>query len=405
MMIGCASSEPAEPGPEAADDGLITVAGTAPSVKLFGRAEPAQPGVCHADRLLLWLYQTANAGTSSVPSISALSYKGEYLCTDLTSSSNNRTTSHQYSLTVTGARRNSYGIRGLAYTEADKDLFTATPGGNPTEASLSLNIGAADANAETSFRCPELFWGNPYVDLSNYTSAGSVGNHDFHYCYRTPASNLNLKAQGKIYRLVSQYNMIVENIPAEVVKLELLATHYPYKVNLYGNGGNHHGTYYPNGWATVADCQGNQDVTVKDEEDHDVTVNVPVKTIVATVVNPSSKESLSTYLLPSEVSMALTMRVHYRSGKVKDFPVLPEKSVYMTGQESVYTHVPAALKKGDDANAFYIYDGVKQEFYSYSNVRVNIRADFDNVAAETTNAEIVIEVEPSFAGAHVFDVS
>ena len=59
---------------------------------------------------------------------------------------------------------------------------------------------------------------------------------------------------------------------------------------------------------------------------------------------------------------------------------------------------------GDSLGTLYIafHSGA---LYSYANVRVNLSGHFENVATDTGDAEITIEVEPNFEKEHHYEIA
>ena len=66
-------------------------------------------------------------------------------------------------------------------------------------------------------------------------------------------------------------------------------------------------------------------------------------------------------------------------------------------------HVGDNLKSGSD---LYVYNGNGGEycFYSYANVRINMSGRYDNIAVDTGESNIEIEVNPNFEDLHEFEI-
>lgn len=126
------------------------------------------------------------------------------------------------------------------------------------------------------------------------------------------------------------------------------------------------------------------------------------------IAEDQTEVTLSTFLLPSEKGMRLRMRVIYRPAtelaeqsdeekEYKDFNIRPAESHFITGSDAATYSVSDEIKDQDTGN-LYVYDNRDGHlcFYSYANVRVNIGGKFEDIAGESSNANITIEVIPGF---------
>ena len=265
----------------------------------------------------------------------------------------------------------------LAYTEADKSKFTAHIE-KRTNSTIRIN--------EPSCSTPELYYGILHLYDDNWNS--DFGKEpDVYYWYNIRDDYRTGNLEGRIFRIVSQVNLTVTEIPTEMVtRLELYADHYPMEITLNGT----HGTNYPVHAVTDAAKTSGNDFVLLDAVD---------------VAEGEETATLSSFLLPSEVGMHLKMRVVFAHGEAaREFDLLPQTSQYLTGTDATaYNVVDASLKHGSD---LVVYDGNAGKFcfYSYSNVRVNMNGAFNNIAAETGEANIHIEVDPDFEDTHHFDI-
>ena len=203
------------------------------------------------------------------------------------------------------------------------------------------------------------------------------------------ADNLSAPLYGRLYRIVSQLNVKITDIPAdEVEKLELYMYNYPTKITLHGT----HGKYYP--------------VTAVTDPAATTGIGADIAPVLLAAIGQitTGTVTLSSFLLPSEIGAYLRLRVTYKGGTTKEFNIQPAKSYFLTGTDAaVYSVNSPDLKNGND---LYVYDGRKRKycFYSYSNVRVNLSGKFENYATETSESDIVIEVEPNFEKHHDFPI-
>ena len=286
----------------------------------------------------------------------------------------------------------------LAYTQADAGRFTLnTASMKRADLSLALTDGSL---------APELYFGEARVTAS--TKGEFNGEHntfffsnanwkDWFEIGASGSETISASLNGRIYRIVGQVNLNMTEVPTDVVsRVELLATHYPVRIGLGGT----HGTYYPVKAVTSAtDTRGDLPV-VLGSVDYDQAAG-------------DQAASMSAFVLPSEVGMELSLRVTYREPLLADdgtrytektFPLRPGHSYSLTGTDAaVYSPASADLRSDE---GLYVYDGRQGKycFYTYANVRVNLSGVFANVAAETGEVQITINVEPNFEEEHDYDI-
>lgn len=473
--------QPVEPdGALSAADGIV-VSGGSPDAVLMNETranEPRRPGFCNADRLDLSWYTTRTGAGGSVdasdnPKFNLKHHVDELQMMDPASAVYNGNPDRYWEYKevlfkedVISQRYHILG-RGLAYTKADKDNgnFTYALGNSIYKGSDKDNTlgtitlkttlgtggafqkgekGTADKEGtpdkyaevrEYTATTPELYYGG--ITQSGGTMADLTGIHNRHtghndldvpfrsYYWNTAAVSgnyvdVNPLNTGAIYRIVSQFNIIMTEIPDNVEKIELLCSNFPTKVDL--DPDNFHGMHYPVSdeaeiiSETIDDPFGNRDGAGN-------VLKVPVNTLIDSKV-PAENNSvtLSAYLLPSKAASQMTLRVTYKHWRTvtdaegnpqKDadgneireeyttfmtYPVQPASTVTAAGLQAVYQHLDAARKSGD--KDIVIYDNSKGVFYSYSNIRTTVRGTFNHIAAETTPLYFQIEVEPYFEATH-----
>ena len=381
-------------------DARITVCGNAPKDESSTRATaPSISGTCNADKLTIWSFAGKDTrfgivgDKMTLNTLQRLANNGED-CADIALDgidNTNKWTTHQVALS-TNYNYNRYAFRALAYKGSDAEKFSVntTDATTPTLLALSLNLPDADASGERTFSTPELFFGN----------LGIGGYKDDNETYANVPSNMltfskggNVSLYGDIYRIVSQVNLKLSKVPADVKNIELLCSLLPKKTMLSplydskNDVATSHGVFYPVQAAnSAADCLGSDEWTVVDSRQ-----------------SPEASTTLSTFLLPSEVGCQLRMRVAYKNATTNTFDIRPEKSVYFNPQNGGYNIIGDGELKHSDTE-YYIYNNLTYRFYSYSNVRVNLNADFTNATVDTQQISVTIEVEPAFVKKHEFEV-
>ena len=189
-----------------------------------------------------------------------------------------------------------------------------------------------------------------------------------------------------------------------VERIELYGDNYPTEMNLYGS----HGTHYPVSPASTT--TGQYDDSQLTDEEKEKWAESPnfVLLDAQDIAEDQTEVTLSTFLLPSEKGMRLRMRVIYRPAselaeqsdeekEYKDFNIRPAESHFITGSDAATYSVSDEIKDQDTGN-LYVYDNRDGHlcFYSYANVRVNIGGKFEDIAGESSNVNITIEVIPGF---------
>ena len=183
-------------------------------------------------------------------------------------------------------------------------------------------------------------------------------------------------------------NLTVTEIPDGIVeKIGLYTDNYPTEITLNGT----HGANYPVYAVTAGDKTTGETLILLDEAD---------------IEAGQESVTLSSFLLPSEVGMHFKLKVTYTAVAGKEaeyYDLRPQTSRYLTGADAAAYNVGDGLKHGSD---LIVYDGNAGKFcfYSYSNVRVNMSGAFNNIAAETGEANITIEVDPNFEDLHEFEI-
>lgn len=399
LLASCsAESDPIDDTTIPSADARITVCGNAPKEGESTRATaPSIPGTCNADMLTIWSFAGKDThfgivgNKMTLNTLNRIQDSGED-CADITLDgidNTNKWTTHQMALS---ADHNRYAFRALAYTASDAAKFSVNTSAAtyPTLLALSLNLPAADTKNERTFSTPELFFGN----------LGIGGSEKDNETYDNVPSNMltfskggNVSLYGNIYRIVSQLNLKLSKVPSDVKGIELLCSLLPKKIMLSplydseNDVATSHGAFYPVQADTSADdCLGSDEWTVVDSRQ-----------------SPEASTTLSTFLLPSEKGCQLRMRVTYKNATTKTFDIRPEKSVFFNPQNGGYNIIGDAKLKHSDTEC-YIYSNLTYRFYSYSNVRVNLNADFTNATADTQQISVTIEVEPAFVKKHEFEV-
>jgi len=388
-LCGCDSSLPDidDAAEEQDSNPRIEIYGGKPTgTEMSSRAisEPSRPGICDANMLRIWTYRgvTYTTNTPEADNMTFLSETEELPVTHYSGDNNcNKWTSHTFNCIADGARNTGYAMSSLAYNATDKETFTVTSGDKYSDLKLSLNGTST----------PELYFGRLRFEAYNDKKVNQMKNAENGIFYvkntGTKKTYNNCPVTGKLYRIVSQLNVKIDKINGHsVTKMEMYLSNIPTGMTLYGN----HGAYYPVSSATTHSASG--DILVSSVSDFS-----------------DGTATLSTFLLPSAEGRSLKIRVYYdqdNAGKTsyKDYEIRPSKSFFLTGDDAeVYSAgAPENLRHGTD---LYVYNGTDNLFYSYSNVRVNISGDFDNVFAETTVTDVNIEVCPSFEKVHNFPIN
>lgn len=408
FLAGCTSENIIEPktSDASSDETVITICGGHPGASMRAtRAvnQPSLPGVCLADKMKIWVYYNKKYAWGD---ISDLTYREtiekEVNNTNQTANGSvDRWVKHGYSYTSAEATGNHFAMPALAYASTDESLFTVNYSGRYIDLSLSL----------TGTQTPELFFGrtkfsHPNNPGSSYFDNGKWLDEGRNYYYQYGLSSRTYSdapMTGHLYRIVSQINVNITQVPTELIDhLELYMTNVPKTITLYGTHGNIYGSddigrFYPVTAVTSAtNCIGGGS-----------------NTLVATTNDFTNDEAhMSAFFLPSEVGGELTLRVYYKPDAVKDalgndvlqrdYPVQPGASAFLTGDDADVYNVGASLNNGGN---LYVYNSTNYKFYSYSNVRVNINGKYENVAAEDQDVTITLEVEPGYEREHTITIN
>lgn len=282
----------------------------------------------------------------------------------------------------------------LAYTRTDKKATFETEPKGRTDIPLKLIAGA-----DGSYKTPELFYGivRGTGDIEENKDKFPDG------FYWQGKDSRSITFYGRIFRIVSQININIKELPIMAVeRIELYGDNYPTEMNLYGS----HGTHYPVSPASTTTGQ-YDDSQLTDEDKEWAESQNFVLLDAQDIAEDQTEVTLSTFLLPSEKGMRLRMRVIYRPAtelaeqsdeekEYKDFNIRPAKSHFITGSDAATYSVSGEIK--DQEGNLYVYDNRDGHlcFYSYANVRVNIGGKFEDIAGESSNANITIEVIPGF---------
>ena len=415
MLTGCVAEEAvSDPTPDSpsAVSGIEICGGHPSGLPLSRASEPAVLGYCLADKIDFRIYRyhssgisysepssigdlkpetTINGVVNSVITENITEYSGPYL--------QNKGLNWGYTAKIPNYVTAFY-IPALAYTEADAPLFSCTTPADPSAMTLSLKT------KEGVYVTPEVYFGR----LSFITGDKSIDNDihtsakGFQWFNRGVAKDFNgeVPVSGKLYRIVSGLTAQITDVNPKIVsRMEMYLSNIPTEISLYGN----HGAFYPVG-AASGDAQhtkiasGDNDIEwIKIAESEDMG---------AGTVN------LSTFLLPSVEGRSLMIRLYFAPGVIKDgdgdidsgmsvhtrdYVIRAPKSVFLTGEDAeVYLDgAPDDLKGG---GGVYLYDISANSFYSYSNVRINLKGSFDDFFTSTQNVDFKIEVCPSFDRVH-----
>ena len=425
MLAGCSDDDHdvLESKTYAPTDDLIIISGGRPSSGATTRSvnPPELPGTCQADRLQIWVYTYKDNGTSwagptdltfntALPVVTLTNTQQENGSVSRWAKRDFTYTFARRGATILGQDKNNFAIPAMAYTNTDAEKFVVTTGSNYTQMSLQLSSAALAASPMLT---PELYFGRlrfltTISDLVNDWTDGTVLTNWHTYGFfrylnaNTSAKEFTNPLSGHLYRIVSQINVNMTEVPTAIVDhLELYMTNVPKRLLLYGTHGNVYGTdgigrFYPVTAVTAtSDC-------------------IDGQTLVATTNDFTHDEAhLSAFFLPSEVGGELTLRVYYQAGAVKDeygndvlqrdYPIQPGKSALMSGNDAdVYAVQSATLQSGSD---LYVYNAILNKFYSYANVRVNITGKYENVATEHQDVTITLEVEPGYEREHTITIN
>lgn len=434
LAAGCTQDDTLAPGgagagaltPDAAQGIIISGSGTGSLGATRGyvgpddaTSGPKAEGVCRADAIDVLLFKEGRSDYQSWPddSWSGLKYTDTYSLTpQIIGNDRFAKCTENIPYVNTGAiiQWTYVMSTALAYTSTDKELFDYTPENR-------VNIPLKLTKIDNRYITPELFYGivrGSGEDVS--TDEDELPNG----CYWKGEEARDITFKGRIFRIVSQLNMNITDIPVSGVKrIELYGDNYPTEINLNGD----HGTFYP---VTAAGAsQTTRQYTEADETDKEAWTESPEYVLLdAKDITEGDEEiTLSSFLLPSTQGMRLKMRIEFNEDAVnlddddliikvegkddnkvtryfKDYNIRPGQSYTIEGGADVYTAATQEQHYNGDQNSkdLYVYNNNqgKMCFYSYSNVRVTMRGKLEDIAGETADSNIEIEVEPGFEKEH-----
>lgn len=449
LAAGCTQDDTLAPGgagtgaltPDAAQGIIISGSGTGslgatrgyvgPSDATFG---PQAEGVCRADAIDVLLFKNGKKRSSAWPTEDEMIFKKEEMFSltdnDIKIYGNDRYAKFTHSIVneadaSAAARNYTYVLAyALAYTSADKSLFTTTlEGRNNGNATLTINdIGTK--------KTPELFYGilHGTGEVEQAIDSDPVTNRrpefmDEGFFWNEDAPR-DITFKGRIFRIVSQLNMNITDIPVSGVKrIELYGDNYPTEINLNGD----HGTFYP--VTAAAENQTTGQYNEADETDKGAWIGSSNYVLLDAkdIAEGDEEITLSSFLLPSTQGMRLKMRIEFSEDAVnledddliikvegegqdavtryfKDYNIRPGQSYTIEDGADIYTTATQEQHYNNDQSSkdLYVYNNNegKMCFYSYSNVRVTMSGKLEDIAGETGQSNIEIEVEPGFEKVH-----
>ncbi len=406
-----------------------------------GITEPSKLGYCNADRLQIWLYRsTKGANGPGFDDVKYPAFEGvntfEYLFSSGPFNSE-KFQCYQYKFRIASQLKYyGFAIPALAYEERECGLFAYNQSipNNYLDLFLQLknnyenylnedqngsNIGGQESEVYV-FQTPELFFGYlkfSAIKLGNEGYKETVGvRQDFpSFWLHCPSGCSDLYFDpylyGKLYRIVSQYNVTFTEIDEETVeRVDLFFSNVPVKLNLSGN----HGAFY--NITALDECfEKDQNAVSVSREQSGVAslgygqVNADNYIRVAST-NQFSKgfAQLSCFLLPSVKGREMCIRVYYKEGalengkRYEDFPIRPLTDALLRGDDAqVYSgdelKQTKALWSGED---LYIYNSNNHEFYSYANIKVNLCGRFSDIVGKKDQTGLNIELCPTFDEVH-----
>lgn len=366
-----------------------------------GTTGPQVEGISRADKMDVYVFKVGKSFTIDYPTAGEFAYTNTFQptvkvigndryaeCTEIINYENVGITNlNNYTYVLSSA---------LAYTEADQNLFKVDLSGEKNRTNVPLSL-LEYGNGILKYKTPELFYGivrgkgDIKTDEEKFTDG----------LYWQGKDDVNITFYGRIFRIVSQLNLHITEIPSEAIdKIELYGDNYPTAINLYGT----HGAYYP---VTVANA-----TTGESPADDNIDLAQSTNYVLLDskdITNDTKEITLSTFLLPNEQGMHLKLRVYFHDTSntgdsdsnpatvSKDYDLRPDKSYTLSGNDaSVYIVNNNDLKTPD--NELYVFDNNQGKlcFYSYANVRVNMNGKYENIAGEISTVNITIEVDPRF---------
>ena len=361
---------------------------------------PQVEGICRADKMDVYVFKLEHSFTIDFPKEEELSYINT-LQPEVKFFVNDRYAECTAEITHESEIGNRYNYvlsSALAYSEADKSLFNVNlEGFNRTNVPLTLQ------KDNGKYKTPELFYGIVKGKGNDIEFNENKFPNGF---YWEGKESKTVTFYGRIFRIVSQLNLHITEIPSEAIKkIELYGDNYPTEIILYGT----HGAFYP----VTAASTTTGEAPAGDNPDLAQSGNY-VLLDSKEIAGGTEEITLSTFLLPSENGMHLKMRVYFHNDpdqgnddgtnpEYKDYDIRPDKSYMLDDGAATYT-VANDLHYDNDASSpdLYIYDSRNGKlcFYSYSNVRVNMSGKLEDIVGETSTSNITIEVEPGFEKVH-----
>ena len=96
----------------------------------------------------------------------------------------------------------------------------------------------------------------------------------------------------------------------------------------------------------------------------------------------------------------MQLKATFDDGTVTTYDIAPTADVTAADLQDVYKNLPDRQKSGSSDIVIYCSDAtVGSGFYSYSNIRVNVRGDLEKIA-QTALVDLLVEVEPFFVATH-----
>ena len=361
---------------------------------------PQVEGICRADKMDVYVFKLEDSHIVNWPKEEELSYKNTQHPEEVKVFGNDRYAECKAKITHESGNYYTYVLSSaLAYTYADKSLFNVNlEGFNCTNVPLTLQ------KDNGKYKTPELFYGIVKGKGNDIKFNEKKFPNGF---YWEGEESRTVTFYGRIFRIVSQLNLHITEIPSEAIKkIELYGDNYPTEIKLYGT----HGAFYPvtAANATAGDAQAGDNTDLAQSDNYDVLLDSK------DITGGTEEITLSTFLLPSEKGMHLKMRVYFHNDtdqgnddgtnpEYKDYDIRPDKSYMLDDGAATYT-VANDLHYESEASSpdLYIYDSRhgKLCFYSYSNVRVNMSGKLEDIVGETSTRQGEIEVEPGFEKVH-----
>lgn len=315
----------------------------------------------------------------------------------------------------------AFAYTALAFRDQDRSQFNVTSASNH-----GLTMGNCLLTLTGEY-VPELYFGNMYIstlrheDFANgWPEKGDLWPKDDDdsqgeaiYYYRANGKDGHIYGprdiNGHLFRIVSQINVNITEVPARfkndsVRSLELWGRGIAKQIGLWG----HHGVNVVSNGTTgnyrIRAAHRNTDLGEL------FTDSVKLAEIDMTNNAKSATVKLSTFLLPSEAAQEIWLKVNYDSMNTKVVPNVkvpfsvcyrfrPQQSQYLTGTDANYDVISTDIRR-HDAGSLYVYNAATDRYFSYSNVRVNLRGRFQDIVEPPAYTDLAIEVEPGFVQKH-----